>query len=820
MRRLKSPPKIYRLGVRFPKTVLFVALLLSVLSFCAARKLELVTDLTALLPKHAESVQSLEKVKKYFGGTSFLILTVEGDSKETAQDFADQFILQLQKLSDIRHVEYRQPVEFFKERQWLYLTLEDLEKIQKRIVKILELQGKGISPVFNSFLGFADKEDQPTLDFDDILQKYKKRIGFKNGDHLSDDEGRFIVLKAETKSLSENIGFSRRLIQNIHLIENDLKKENRFQGVQIGYTGDHQAAIEETDLLQKEISRVSLAVTLVLLLVLLLYFKRWSAPILIGLPLALSILWTGALVYLILGHLNLVTGFAAAILGGLGSDYGIYLLTRYYHERESGTPFAETCDLTFANTGRATYTSMITTVGSFIALLFSHFGVFVELGFVGAIGLWMNYLTMMLILPSLLTLMERWKKPRTVSKEWRFLDPWKSVIQLHSHFLSHRSSLITLLLVVLLCGVSAISLRSQTNIQFEDGQLDTQSLPGNKLWKKVDRVVQASLSPTFILADGAEKEKAIVRGLEELLDKKNSSEIVFNNVVGLSTFLPDQQTEKKAILNDILKDVSRLKIVLKKKKETLVDSLKKSLEASPASLENLPDDVKRKFISSHDKNYFGIYLFPSFGRSDSESIRKYYEGVESLKKQIGINFVAADSSFVTHEVIRVIQKEASKGFVLILLFFLGVLFYSMHSFKRAFLIFLNLIGSLLVLSGILSISGLHLNILNIAVVPIVLGTGIDCFVHFSHHYEECGDMKKTLHTEIPAMFISSFTSIIGFTGLLFTSSAGLRSVGWVAVLGLTLVTFFSAFVFPRCLVLETKRKTAAVQSFPEDIADM
>lgn len=182
---------------------------------------------------------------------------------------------------------------------------------------------------------------------------------------------------------------------------------------------------------------------------------------------------------------------------------------------------------------------------------------------------------------------------------------------------------------------------------------------------------------------------------------------------------------------------------------------------------------------------------------------------------IKIDFVAADSSFVTHEVIQVIQNEASSGFLLILLFFLLVLFYALRSFKRAFLIFLNLIGSLLILSAVLSLTGLHLNILNIAVVPIVLGTGIDCFVHFSHHYDECRDVKKTLRTEIPAMFISSFTSIIGFAGLLFTSSAGLRSVGWVAVLGLTLVTLFSAFVFPRCLVIESRKKVAVPDSFSE-----
>ena len=63
------------------------------------------------------------------------------------------------------------------------------------------------------------------------------------------------------------------------------------------------------------------------------------------------------------------------------------------------------------------------------------------------------------------------------------------------------------------------------------------------------------------------------------------------------------------------------------------------------------------------------------------------------------------------------------------------------------------------------------------------------------------------------MFISSFTSMIGFAGLLFTSSTGLRLVGWVSVLGLMIVTLFCALVFPHCLYLmKLKKKSELITS--------
>ncbi|MCC6272582.1 MAG: hypothetical protein IT572_03860, partial [Deltaproteobacteria bacterium] len=55
---------------------------------------------------------------------------------------------------------------------------------------------------------------------------------------------------------------------------------------------------------------------------------------------------------------------------------------------------------------------------------------------------------------------------------------------------------------------------------------------------------------------------------------------------------------------------------------------------------------------------------------------------------------------------------------------------------------------------------------------------------------------------VPAIFVSSLTSLIGFGGLALSSSAGLRSIGWVSILGLSIVTLVCVWVFPRLLLLE------------------
>src|SRR4030095_12749398 len=128
-------------------------------------------------------------------------------------------------------------------------------------------------------------------------------------------------------------------------------------------------------------------------------------------------------------------------------------------------------------------------------------------------------------------------------------------------------------------------------------------------------------------------------------------------------------------------------------------------------------------------------------------------------------------------------------------------------FHRALLIFAHLFTALILLSGVLYLAGIHLNVMNIVVFPIILGMAVDCFIQFSFRYHETQDVEETLQSDLPPALVSSMTSVIGFGGLLLVSNQGLRSVGWVAVLGLLVVTALLIFVFPRCLKIHSRLRT-------------
>jgi len=787
------------IGLRYPKTVLGLTLVLVVLSLFLAKNLKIETSMTALAPKTSDGVKADNEYKRLFGGSNYLIVTVEDRSAAVAERFADLLSSRADQLSEIDYVDYRRPVEYFRKRQWLYLDLEDLVEIQHRVERTAALEKKGVSAVFTDLMDFADEEDRPNLNFDDIIQKYKERPwALKKFD--TDEGGNLIVLRMKVKEEASNVDAARRLVGKIKNIVTEIKRGPAdFGAVDVGYTGTLQTTIEESDQIKREMAIVMAAVTAVLVLIIFVYFRRAEAILLIGLPLAAGVVWTGGLIFLLLGHLNLMTSFAGGILAGLGSDYGIYLLTRYYLERSAGKDFQTSCQLAFEKTGTATYASMITTVGTFAALLFSRFGVFFEFGLLGGIGVVLNYFSMVIVLPALLVMLDRMKHRREKKIEFNRGDfsPFQQ-----GFFIKKPVWVITA--AVLVIGLAAMTIPSGSRIHFEEDMLVNKKLPANELYKKMATVKSAPLSPTILIVPGEKEMEKTINVLDRLIREDKTHSLVFDHVVGISTFNPVQASEKRSVLEQIARGVRGLRWLPQKEKGNWISSLEDSRRAEAVSRQTLPKEVRRVFESPFQKDVFAVYLFPAFDRLSSEVLRRYHDEIRNLMKTSEFHFTATDGTFVYDDIVRLIEKEAPRGMILICLFLALVSYVLSRSVVRTLITLGNLLAALVLLSGGLWLAKIPLNVMNIAAIPVILGTGIDSFIHFAQRCDESGEMKIALKEKIPAIVFSNFTTIVGFAGFLLVSNPGLRSVGWVAVSGLFLVTLLCVFIFPRCLVLERK----------------
>lgn len=805
--------RLYKLGVHYPKTVLIFSLLLTIISFWATKNLRVENNLTALLPKNFESVQALKSMEQAFGGLGFLVVAVEGSDAQLTETFADQLVEGVEQLPGVAFVDYKRPIEYFRKRQWLFISLDDLKEMETRLLRSLELQKQGVSPVFNDLMDFADEEDRPDLTYADIQEKYEKKYGFDLGSESADltatDAGTFIAFRVKTRAHQQDLDQGQNVIDGITQLSQALKQDPNFSEVKIFFSGDHVGAIETVDYLRRRMGLVSITVVGLLILVLWSYLRRASAVFLVGYPLLSGILWTGGLIEITLGHLNIITGFAAGILAGLGSDYGIYMVSRFFQERDAGRSFSEACEFAFLHTGRAGFGSMVTTVFAFLALLLSEFGVTVEFGIVGAMGLFMNFLAMMVVLPALLSLREQWllKKNKDLKGAWSLhgLHDWMESSKLFQKLFFPRAPRLVLFVVLLLGGLAAFSLPKQSVIHFEDGRMDSLGLPSEKLYHKVAGLYGGTLQPTMLLTKSMQENEKVVAAFEDALQQdQETKQLPFKQVLGLSSFLPQDQDAKRKILTRLADKFQQSNFPVKTKREELIVSFQDSVASPSVELANLPKEVKRMFISPLQEGVSATFLFPQWDELNWEWMKRYSDTVLEIRAQEQLDFQAVDNPFVATEFVRMIQHEAPKMVGATAVFILLILLWVVRPYQRALLIFAHLGWGMLLLSGVMFLLGIELNTLNIAAFPIILGTGIDCFIHFGLRFDETGDIVKTIREKLPTILISNLTTMIGFAALLFIPSVGLRSLGWTALLGLILMTTLCAVVFPRVLAWQSR----------------
>jgi predicted RND superfamily exporter protein len=97
----------------------------------------------------------------------------------------------------------------------------------------------------------------------------------------------------------------------------------------------------------------------------------------------------------------------------------------------------------------------------------------------------------------------------------------------------------------------------------------------------------------------------------------------------------------------------------------------------------------------------------------------------------------------------------------------------------------------------------------LVVLPAILGIGEDSGVHLAYRYREEGKgrLPVVLASTGQHITMGSFTTILGFAGLLFTAHPGLQSLGIMAVLGIGMTLVTSLTFLPALLQwLELKGK--------------
>lgn len=199
---------------------------------------------------------------------------------------------------------------------------------------------------------------------------------------------------------------------------------------------------------------------------------------------------------------------------------------------------------------------------------------------------------------------------------------------------------------------------------------------------------------------------------------------------------------------------------------------------------------------------------------------KIVNDVSEVNDQQDIVQINATGNGVASAEINDLTTSANR-FIAPMIFIIIVLVL-LFSFRRpsyVVLPMLTLVVSTIWLFGSMAILGIAFNVIAVALVPLVLGLGVDYSVHILHNYrveiedgKKPGTAIKNSVTEIgTAMFLAMITTVIAFLSFLSASFPPVRDFGILLALGV-IFTFITALTLLASLrYILDKRKTVPLK---------
>ena len=206
------------------------------------------------------------------------------------------------------------------------------------------------------------------------------------------------------------------------------QRPRRAASLTVHVTGPAATVADLTVAGQQDRLPIEIAIAVLVLLVLLLVYRSLVTMLLPLVTIGSSVVIAQGLVA---GYSHLTGSgvsnqsiiFLSAIMAGAGTDYAVFLISRYHDYLRSGADYDHAVKAAMISIGKVITASALTVGITFLVMSFAQMGVFKTVGVSSAIGIGVAYLAGVTLLPAILVLAgpRGWVKPRRelTARFWR-----------------------------------------------------------------------------------------------------------------------------------------------------------------------------------------------------------------------------------------------------------------------------------------------------------------------------------------------------------------------------------------------------------------
>jgi hopanoid biosynthesis associated RND transporter like protein HpnN len=623
-----------------------------------------------------------------------------------------------------------------------------------------------------------------------------------------------------------------------------------FPGVTVGLTGEDVISSDEMVTTQSDVETASKIALAGVALLFIIAYQGVVKPLLAVFCLLLGLSWTMGFTALTIGHLNILSVVFTTILIGLGIDFGIHILERFKEERQQGNEILPALQKTLQGTGKGNFAGAITTAIAFGAMVLTDFIGIVELGWIAGWGILFCMVAMLLVLPALITVEEKWRKPSYTQTKSTTASQRGWVDKLFDHYY----------LIIGVCTVLVlIASLSLKDLRFDYNLLNLQAKGTEAVQYEMKILESAGRSAwsAAILADSfkeiQEKERQLkalptvarVESISAVIpdNQEENAQIIREN---LAPLLRDLEVEPEDVdfswkaLNKTLKGIQfklqgregddldpvemagnrvrnfreqsqKMEPDLAEKRlqnfsqllfadyRNLMEELKANADVKLVKLEEIPETLRKRYISQKGK--YVAHIFPSVDVWDLDERKKYLDDLRSVDPNV------TGTAIHMFESTRLMTEGYVNGGLYAMTAIIIYVFFLFRNLRTVFFVLLPvLVGSIWTI-GIMELIGLKLNMANLVILPLILGIGVVNGIHITHRYREEEDKHASIlgKSTGQAVLLSSLTTMIGFGSMMVANHYGVFSLGMVLTLGVFNCLIASVTFLPALLKLSTAK---------------
>lgn len=569
--------------------------------------------------------------------------------------------------------------------------------------------------------------------------------------------------------------------------------EQTYPEVEITYHGTPASGYYNSSVIKGDLKTTILGSFIVVLLIIwLCYYNRETLPMLF-LPVAFGTLFGLSVMYVVRGEFSLLALGIGAIILGVAMSYVLHTMTHF--------KFVGDAEQVLRDEAKPVMLGCITTIGSFIGLIFIQNDLLRDFGLFAALSILGTTLFSLVYLPQMLN-PKRNKRNQTAFALINTINSYP--------FDRKRPLLIGINAIVALCLAAFLIKGTQFDANMHDlGYNDEMVSRSEQLLEEKTYVGDKT---KYFASTGKTMEEAIgnFRHLSQQLDSLQRKGLVKGYTHTELLFVPLKVQQQRIAAWKAYWTPERLDKV-----RTLIAQTApaEGLEASAfdaffdaATADYEPDALYKAGIIPEgylstlmEKTYDGQYLCFTSVRCKEQGDDLEHSDYKAICDAVANqpNQMVLDTYYYTTDNLRQLNNDFNTLQWVSMAFVLLVILVSLHfRWRESLLAFLPILLSWIVVLGAMALFGMRFNLINIIISTFIFGIGVDYSIFvMSGLTAENKDGNMLLYHKA-AILVSAFILIVTVGSMLLATHPAIRSVGFCTLVGLLSAVILSYVLQP------------------------